>query len=55
MLETPPFILRLRELFPLHDARSLAQSSATPPPPPPQQNGDMDQFLGEYLDVSALN
>lgn len=76
-LETPHFILRLRELVPAsHDGRSSVQSSATPPtltsqphahPQRPsqlnlqqqqqqqQQNGEMDPFLGGYLDMASLN
>ncbi|PNY27117.1 transcriptional regulatory protein [Tolypocladium capitatum] len=77
-IQTPQFILRLRELVPNHDSRASVQSSATPPmtlqsqpqQPRPQgqqkqgrqqplqfqpQNGDVDPFLGGYLDMPALN
>lgn len=65
----PEFITRLRELVPsTHDSRASTQASMSPPRGPggvgransgenaPQQPiNDLDQFLGGYLDVSALN
>ena len=58
-LETPAYIIKLRELSPASsDSRSV--SSATPPAlqqrtQHPQQVTELDQFLGGYLDVSSLN
>ncbi|POR35868.1 Putative transcriptional regulatory protein [Tolypocladium paradoxum] len=82
-IQTPQFVMRLRELVPNHDSRSSLQSSATPPmtlqpqqqPQQPQgqqkqqqqqllqqlplqfqpQSGDVDPFLGGYLDMPAFN
>lgn len=50
--ETPRFVLRLCEAPPPHDGRSSAQTAT---PQQQQANGDMDPFLGGYLDVASLN
>lgn len=58
VIETPPFIRRLRETAPSEISRSSTQSSATPPAAmqgQQQQITELDQFLGGYLDVSSLN
>ncbi|KJZ73971.1 hypothetical protein HIM_06639 [Hirsutella minnesotensis 3608] len=76
VLETPPFILRLRELAPSLEHRPSTHSSATPPTVTPthmhshlpqerqqrplqmsmqQPNGEMDPFLGGYLDMATIN
>ena len=56
-LETPPFITRLRESLPTFDSRSSTTASGTPSSSmqPQEPINDMDQFMGGYLDVSALN
>lgn len=67
----PEFITKLRELVPsTHDSRASTQASMSPPRPGgvgptsgaggqgahhQQPINDLDQFLGGYLDVSALN
>ncbi|KAM4066389.1 fungal specific transcription factor [Hirsutella rhossiliensis] len=57
-LETPHFILRLRELVPTsHDGRSSQRPSQLnlQQQQQQQQNGEMDPFLGGYLDMASLN
>lgn len=77
-IQTPQFILRLRELIPNYDSRSSMRSSATPPTTQQSQqqqsqgqqkqqqlqrqplqfqpqSGDVDPFLGGYLDMPAFN
>ncbi|KAF7544306.1 hypothetical protein G7Z17_g10061 [Cylindrodendrum hubeiense] len=56
-LDYPAFIYRLQECSPAESRGSEPppQTSMSQPPAPSTQITDMDQFLGGYLDVSALN
>ena len=56
-IDTPAFITHLQEVAPApasSESRPLGASSTTPPMPN-RQLTELDQYLGSYLDVSALN
>ena len=56
-IQTPDFIVRLQETLPTPEPRTSTTTQSTTPSisQHPQQITDLDQFLGSYLDVSALN